>query len=657
MPDYVYMPPNGSIDIIHTGTSGYGFGNSAGMFTDEIKRFQTFIAPARCTGINGITVKLRRVAGNATGRANVELYKTVNGLPAGAPLADGSANRAIGTAFETVYCNLSASGLVPGAVYAVVLSAPPNSNASLNNRFEWAVAPVYGNLRFGKWNGKTWVDESGLGNGWLAVGAFDVDNAIDITHSGTQGVSFGQSQDQLMRFQTFLARYNQPMTGVDLKLRKILGTGQSDVVAELYACVNHQPVGGTLASAVIPGDSVGTAWTVVNAPLFYPALLFEHEYAVVLTQRVLSSQALYEWAVSPVSKTTYFGKWSSSSWVDESQFGDGWLKVWLMPPIDIPTVDIYPAAPHGNGFGNNTDEIKRYETFTLSQWASVAGVDLWLRKYNGTSQSDVVADLYATSGNRPVGASIASGTIPASQIGTQFTVTHLPLKSGALAAGTYALVLSQRTPQPARYEWAVGQVNVNKAFGKWNGASWIDESWLGAGWTRVWITAADITIDLSHAAQNGYGFGNVTDELKRFQTFTTPETNENFWYSLNGIQLKVRKVFGSDQSDLIAELYETKNNLPTGSPRTTAVIPSSYVRTDWTIVNLPLCFDGLDYGGKKYAVVLSQRQARAARYEWAAAPVSAGQQFGKWNGSSWIDESGLGDGWLKVSLIEFIGPN
>jgi hypothetical protein len=307
---------------------------------------------------------------------------------------------------------------------------------------------------------------------------------IDLTHGGISGFSFGQSQDQLKRFQTFYAKANQPIKGVDLKLRKVQGTTQSDVVVELYTCYNHKPTGSPISTATISSALIGTTWVVVHAPLVYPTLLSGQEYAIVLTQRTLSGQALYEWATSQVSTTTFFGKWNGSAWIDESGLGDDYLKVWLGLPY-FSTVDVCPVAIHGNGFGNTIDEIKRYETFTLPRTAAIIGIDLMLRKFAGLTQSEVVADLYATSGNRPTGGSLASGTILASKIGSDWTIVHLALKSAALPAGKYALVLSQRTLSSARYEWGVGKVSVSETFGKWNGTGWIDESGLGAGWIRV----------------------------------------------------------------------------------------------------------------------------------------------------------------------------
>ena len=651
------MPENGSIEIIHTSNAGNGFGKSA----TEVKRFQTFIASPHCTRIVDVRVKLRQITGATFSSPNIELYATANGKPTGAVLARGSLNT-VGTSFDVTWGPLASSGLVPGKEYALVLSAETYPDPVNDSRFEWAVAPVYSHLHFGKWDGTSWIDESGLGNGWLQIGVADADSAIDVTHSGTSGNAFGQTVDQIKRFQTFFASDDQPIVGIDIKVRKLSGTNHSDIVVELYDTTGHTPTGSPLASATITAASVGSDWTIVNAPLHYPKVVFEREYAVILSQRT-PGPAVYEWAVSPANKATFFGKWNGSSWVNESGLGDGWLKVWVMSPYLVSTVDINHSGTRGYGFGNVADEVKRYQTFSLLRSVTVIGVDLKLRKYNGTTQTDLTAELYATSGGRPTGAPIASGTLSSFHVGSDWTIVHIPIKSHPLVATTYALVLSQSSLSSARYEWAVVQVRSSISFGKWNGSSWIDESGLGDGWARIWTTDADIDVDVSHASTSGNGFGNTIDEIKRYQTFIAPSiAADSVAYDMIGVQLKVRKFNGSDQSDVVVDLYETVANKPTGLPMATAVVASNCIKTDWTIVDAPLSYKCDWFGrgivpGKEYAIVLSQRHLRSARYEWARSAVSSNIQFGKWNGSSWIDESGLGDGWIKVSLIQRVGPN
>lgn len=649
------MPENGSIEIIHVGKTGYGFGNS----TTEVKRYQTFIASPHCTKIIDIRVKLRQVAGDDYSDPIVGLYATANGKPTGKAIAEGSFS-GVDSNFKVAWEPLSVTNLVPGKEYAIVLSAPTHSGAQSNDRFEWAVAPVYSQLHFGKWNGTAWIDESGLGNGWLQIGVADADSAIDVTHNGTTGNGFGQAADQIKRFQTFFASDNQPIVGIDVKVRKLAGTSHSDLVVELYNTTGHVPTGSPLATAAIPTASVATDWTIVNAPLHYPQTNFEQEYAVVLSQRT-PGPAVYEWAVSAANKATAFGKWNGASWVNESHLGDGWLKVWMLSPYLVAMVDLTHTGTRGFGLGNVTDEVKRYQTFALPEKATVLGVDLKLRKLNGANQSELTVDCYATSNGRPTGNPLASGVLSPWHIGSDWTAVHIPTKSHPLAAGTYALVVSQRMPAAARYEWAVAQGSSSNSFGKWNGSSWIDESSLGDGWARIWTTSADFDVDISSASLAGNGFGRNIDEIKRYQTFIVPNTAVDA-YDMIGIQVKVRKFNGSDQSDLVVDLYATDANKPTGLPMATAIVPASCIRADWTIVNAPICYR-CDWFGRgiypdgEYAIVLSQRNPSSARYEWARSAVSSALQFGKWNGSSWVDESGLGDGWLKVSLIGRIGPN
>ena len=109
--------------------------------------------------------------------------------------------------------------------------------------------------------------------------------------------------------------------------------------------------------------------------------------------------------------------------------------------------------------------------------------------------------------------------------------------------------------------------------------------------------------------------------------------------------MKIRKAFGTGQSDVIVELYNTQNFLPVGSPLVTAIVESSSIGQDWTAVNVPIASSTFS---APFAVVLGQRTPMQARYEWAAKEVNSAFHFGKWNGSNWVDESGLGDGWTKV---------
>ena len=665
------MSTNGSIEIVHTSTQGYGFGKTA----TELKRYQTFVTPANCTRLGSIDLKLRRVEGPTY--ACIALHAVVDGKPALYDLYSVRVDPQTST-FEVVTANVDWP-VEPSTTYALVLSAVPEMvrvGSGDTTRFEWAVAPVYGHLGFGKWNGNAWVDESKLCNastggcnGWLRIEAINGDNAVDLTHAGTAGFTFGQTQDQIRRFQTFLAGDTQPVLGIDLKLRKLAGTGHSDVVVELFDTQNHTPTGSALASACIPAGSVGTTWTVVNAPLHHTSTTLEHEYAVVLSQRTPGA-AVYEWATGKNNLAVAFGKWTGSAWVQESSLGNGWLKVWRMPDGMLYTIDLIHNNLSGNGFGNVTDEVSRYQNFEVPPAINAAdpvrrimGVDLKLRKFNGTHQSDVTVELYASINSHPKGAPLTSATLPACQVGADWSIVHVPLPPVALKGGKYILVLSQRTLSADRYEWASSQVkgSVTNRFGKWTGTEWNTEAGLGHGWMRLWATIPATGIDIVHAASNGFGFGNKTGEVRRYQTFATPPDEGLCGYTLSGVQVKIRKFSGTDQTDVIVELFETANNKPTGLPMATAVVPSGSAGTDWTTVTAPLYFrqsnsvKGIE-AGKTYAIVLGQRQPRAARYEWAASKVNDSLAFGKSYGTAWKDESGLGDGWLQVALIPAYAP-
>jgi hypothetical protein len=158
----------------------------------------------------------------------------------------------------------------------------------------------------------------------------------------------------------------------------------------------------------------------------------------------------------------------------------------------------------------------------------------------------------------------------------------------------------------------------------------------------MWIDKSLTSIDITHNSESGFGFGSANDEVLRFQTFIPSAP-----IHIRGIQLKLRKRFGSDQSDIIVKLFNAANNVPSGWPPAfaTAIIESSLINSAWTIVNVPIASAGI---GGPIAVVLGQREPKEARYEWAVGEVDGAARFGKWNGTNWCDESQLGDGWLRV---------
>lgn len=622
-------------DLSHNILQGNGFGNSY----NEIKRYQTFFVSGKYNKIKSIDLRLRKFEGSSQSDIKVELYKVSNKVPTGSALASAiiPATR-IYSSWTLVSVPFEYTALDFKGEYAIVLSqiTPQTS------RYEWAVSNVSSDTSFGKWIGYTWVNESSLGDGYLKVN-LDTDDKIiiDQTNEGESANSFGNTFDEIKRFQTFIADSSmERITGVDLRLRKVNGTGQSDVVVQLYETKDRMPIGSAIASTSIPASLIGSGWTVVNAPLKYNGLVRNREYAVVLTQSTLNS-ARYEWAKGFLNKGDRFGKWTGS-WVDESGIGTAWMRVILAQKCDMIDQSSNPIG--GFGFGNNHNEIKRFQTFYYSTGGTrkIDGIDLKIRKYLGSAQSDVVVELYRLSNGFPAGTPLASATIPSNSVGSDWTVVHAPLKYDYIYQGTvYAIVLGQKSPQNERYEWAASQVDSSLDFGKWNGTSWINESFAGDGWMKVWTRPYEYIKNINHNSQSGYSLGNYYDDIKRFQTFTVPYAT----CKINSIDLKLRKIGGSNQSDLIVQLYETNNKEP-AKPISVAVIPSTQIGNDWTIVTADISCT-LN-SGKTYAVVLSQRTEGPSRYEWATGYVDHLVDFGKWDGYQWINESGLGDGWLTL---------
>ncbi len=156
-------------------------------------------------------------------------------------------------------------------------------------------------------------------------------------------------------------------------------------------------------------------------------------------------------------------------------------------------------------------------------------------------------------------------------------------------------------------------------------------------------TSSTALIDLSHGGGGYNSFGAPADEVKRYQTFLAG-TNPR----ITSVEVKIRKYNGATQSNVTVELYATSANKPTGSPLASATIAASLVGTAGTVVSAPLSYSGL-INGSKYAIVLGQQTPQGARYEWNVGAVSSSLEFGKYTGgTNYADESGLGDGWLKV---------
>jgi hypothetical protein len=152
---------------------------------------------------------------------------------------------------------------------------------------------------------------------------------IDGSNSCNSGLSFGLPADQWKRYETFAAGANATITSVDVKIRTMPGSTQTDVTVELYDLTTIPPGGGALATATIPSSLVTPSFTVVSAPLSYVGLVAGRRYGLVLGQ-VTPQSANYEWCESPTDPLQSFGKIQGGTWTDESSAGDGWYNVHTM---------------------------------------------------------------------------------------------------------------------------------------------------------------------------------------------------------------------------------------------------------------------------------------------------------------------------------------
>jgi hypothetical protein len=150
-----------------------------------------------------------------------------------------------------------------------------------------------------------------------------------------------------------------------------------------------------------------------------------------------------------------------------------------------PVETVFNDETCGRGFGDSADPSKRFQTFTANSSKEIAEVSVKIRKTGSGPWTDVTVDLYATSGGYPAGPSLASATIEAAHVDTDYKILTAPLTYSHLTEGTqYAIVLGQSTSGSASYEWNRKAVNAETS-GKWDGTSWVDESTLGDGWLRV----------------------------------------------------------------------------------------------------------------------------------------------------------------------------
>ncbi|MFH0977036.1 MAG: hypothetical protein V1874_14740 [Spirochaetota bacterium] len=159
---------SGIIDVSNTGNCIYPNAFSFGYKNnDQAKRFQTFIADCH-TKLDGVEVKIKKNNGTQTyNNVSVELYDTKTGLPSNKLAETTIGIASVGTESAVIRAELKYLNLVPGAEYAIVLGQVNLDDTTAG--FEWCTYEVNSELNFGKLEGSTWIDEFGLGDGWLKV--------------------------------------------------------------------------------------------------------------------------------------------------------------------------------------------------------------------------------------------------------------------------------------------------------------------------------------------------------------------------------------------------------------------------------------------------------------------------------------------------------
>ena len=171
---------------------------------------------------------------------------------------------------------------------------------------------------------------------------------------------------------------------------------------------------------------------------------------------------------------------------------------------------------------------------------------------------------------------------------------------------------------------------------------------LPAGTTSTTVTLDNENapaITVAHSTTGAYTFGAASDQELRAQTFFAGDSP-----TVTGVQVDIQKFDGTGQSDATVGLYPAPDGTPDMSdPLATGTIAAADVGTGPTVVSVPLSYTGL-VQGQQYAVVLGQTSPSGSVYEWETSGSGGVYTFEKYNGTSWINESNLGDAWLTVDV-------
>lgn len=149
-------------------------------------------------------------------------------------------------------------------------------------------------------------------------------------------------------------------------------------------------------------------------------------------------------------------------------------------------VDLSHDGGGWNSFGEEADEIKRFQTFFAAA-TSIGSIQVKIRYLSGVAPNgDVIAEVFETDGDLPVGEALAEARLPKDDV-IAGDVNEILLECGGIEVGEeYAIALDQDPRQNnVCYEWNNGiDLSPDLQFGKFTGV-WFDESFLGDGWLMV----------------------------------------------------------------------------------------------------------------------------------------------------------------------------
>ena len=436
---------------------------------------------------------------------------------------------------------------------------------------------------------------------------YEADHSIiDFSSNGTGTLDFGGG-DQVKRFQTFVARPGYSvLKGVDVKILDNNATG--DATFELYnADSNGMPMGSALASATVSKAAVDSSISqnngIVHAGLNFDGLTAGQQYIIALGQ-------------TTASDTDHDYKWYSSA---DTSNPDWWRESVTNPQVRQDGLDV----PSGKYDGTN--------------WADESRLgDYWLKVYTQTVDKTVLVQKISDA----QGLAEADYT-PDSWIGLQS-------------------VLSSAVEINNRIDATQGEVDsaVDQLNAAISGLVMVDHS----------------IIDFSSNGTGTLDFG-AGDQAKRFQTFIA----RSGYTDITGIDVKITD--NGAKSDATFELYNADSNgMPTGSALASETVSRADVDSSISqnngIVHVALHYSGL-IEGNKYAIALGQATVSSVNnsndYKWYSSADTNipnwwsegvtnpqiqqdGQDVpsGKYSGTNWVDESRLGDYWLKIYTAEAV---